>query len=164
MLAQTIKNRFPNIVLDALTTPIASSKADQVIVVKKQGVKDLLSVLRTDPEFQFNVLMDLSCVDYLHWEEKENRFEVIYNLFSLNKNQRLIVKALVPESDAVMDSVASIWPAANWHEREVWDMFGIRFEGHPGLKRILMYEEFQGHPLRKDYPYNRRQPLIGPLN
>ena len=70
----------------------------------------------------------------------------------------------VPEKDTVVDSVTPIWPAANWYEREVWDMFGVSFGGHPNLKRILMYEEFKGHALRKDYPYNKRQPLIGPMN
>ncbi len=164
MLAQTIKNRLPNIVLAAGTIPEASAKADQMIIVKKNGIKDLMLLLKNDADFQFDLLMDLSCVDYLHWEEKENRFEVLYNLYSLSKNQRLIVKVQLPETDPVLESVTSVWPAANWYEREVWDMYGIRFNGHPNLKRILMYEEFQGHPLRKDYPYNRRQPLIGPLN
>ena len=68
------------------------------------------------------------------------------------------------EDDAKVDSITSLWGGANWLEREVWDMFGVEFEGHPDLKRILMYEEFEGHPLRKDYPVKKRQPLIGPVN
>ena len=68
------------------------------------------------------------------------------------------------ETDAAADSLASLWPGADWLEREVWDMFGVDFRGHPDLKRILMYEGFDGHPLRKDYPVNKRQPLIGPTN
>lgn len=135
-----------------------------MIVIRKEGIKDIATVLKNDPNYQFNVLMDLTAVDYLHWEEKEDRFEVIYNLFSVPKNIRLFIKALVKEEEAEIDSVASIWPAADWFEREVWDMFGIRFKGHPNLKRILMYEEFTGHALRKDYPYNKRQPLVGPVN
>lgn len=164
MLAQSIKNRLPNIVISAGVMPEGAPNGDQMIVVKKEGVPDLMSVLRNDADFQFDLLMDLSCVDYLHWEEKENRFEIIYNLFSLKKNHRLIVKVPLNETDPAVPSVTAIWPAANWYEREVWDMFGVRFNGHPNLKRILMYEEFQGHALRKDYPYNRRQPLVGPLN
>jgi NADH-quinone oxidoreductase subunit C len=70
----------------------------------------------------------------------------------------------VAETEAQVDSLTALWPAADWLEREVWDMFGIRFAGHPHLKRILLYAEFQGHPLRKDYPVNKRQPLIGPVN
>lgn len=74
------------------------------------------------------------------------------------------VKVRIDGKDAVVPSATKLWAVANWFEREVWDMFGIRFDGHPDLKRILMYEEFAGHPLRKDYPYNKRQPLIGPKN
>ncbi len=158
-LAEKVKSKFPNLVQEALV-----SHGDQIVVIRKDAIKSLVSSLKTDPDFQFNLLTDLTAVDYLHWEEKEIRFEVIYNLFSLIKNHRLFIKARVPETDPTIDSVASLWPAANWYEREIWDMFGIRFKGHPDLKRILMYEGFDGHPLRKDYPYNKRQPLIGPVN
>ena len=92
------------------------------------------------------------------------RFEVVYHFFSLPLKHRLRVKVPVEESDCELDSLTSLWASANWFEREVWDMFGIRFRGHPDLKRILMYAEFQGYPLRKDYPVNKRQPLIGPVN
>ncbi len=158
-LAEQIKSRFPNLVLEAV-----ENRGDQVIVIKKEGIKNIAATLKNDPVFGFNMLMDLAAVDYLHWEEKAFRFEVIYNLFSLLKNQRLFIKALVKETEPEIDSVAAVWPAADWYEREVWDMFGIRFKGHPNLKRILMYEEFKGHPLKKDYPYNKRQPLVGPVN
>ena len=158
-LAEQVKNKFPNIVTEALI-----DKGDEVIRVKREGIKDLFLHLKNDPDFAFNMLMDIFSVDYLHWEEREIRFEVNYNLFSLSKNHRLFVKVLVPELNPELDSVSSIWPAANWYEREVWDMMGIVFKGHPNLKRILMYESFEGHPLRKDYPHNRRQPIIGPVN
>ena len=158
-LAVLVQSKFPNLVLSALT-----DKGDEGVCVRKEGLKGLAASLKSSPEFQFDMLMDIFAVDYLHWEEKEIRFEVIYNLFSLAKNHRLFIKARVPETDPTIDSVAPLWPAANWHEREVWDMFGIRFKEHPDLKRILMYEGFEGHPLRKDYPYNKRQPLIGPVN
>ena len=94
----------------------------------------------------------------------ETRFAVVYHFFSVTHKHRLRVVVPADEAAAEVDSVASLWPAANWLEREVWDMFGIRFRGHPGLKRILMYEGFEGHPLRKDYPVKKRQPLIGPVN
>ena len=158
-LAEQIKSKFPNLVLDAFV-----NKGDQMIIIKKEAIRDVSAVLKSDPSFQFNVLMDLTAVDYLHWEEKEFRFEVIYNLYSLTKNRRLFIKALVKENEPEIDSVVSLWPSANWFEREVWDMFGIHFKGHPNLKRILMYEEFKGHALRKDYPVNKRQPLVGPAN
>ena len=90
------------------------------------------------------------------------RFEVVYHLYSVAHNHRVRVKVPVEQDDPVVPTATGLWPIANWLEREVWDMFGIRFEGHPDLRRLLMYEEFEGHPLRKDYPINRRQPLIGP--
>ena len=158
-LSESIKQKFPNLVVEAL-----QDKGDEVIAVKKEAVKALCKALRDDENFQFNMLMDLFAVDYLFWEEKENRFEVVYNLHSLAKNHRLFIRVPVPETGASVDSVTTVWPAANWFEREVWDMFGVLFKGHPDLKRILMYEGFSGHPLRKDYPYNKRQPIIGPMN
>jgi len=103
----------------------------------------------------------------------QGRFAVTYHFYSLEHKHRL--RLVVPVEEAAraagptgcageLDSVTSLWAGADWLEREVWDMFGIRFQGHPNLKRILMYKEFEGHPLRKDYPVNRRQPLIGPVN
>jgi NADH-quinone oxidoreductase subunit C len=94
------------------------------------------------------------------------RFAVVYHFFSHSHPHKHRLRVVVPleEDDAEVDSLTSLWGGANWLEREVWDMYGIRFKGHPNLKRILMYEEFEGHPLRKDYPVNRRQPLIGPQN
>jgi NADH-quinone oxidoreductase subunit C len=95
------------------------------------------------------------------------RFVVVYHFFSLPLKHRLRLEVPVGEVDEAepeVDSLSSLWAAADWLEREVWDMFGIRFRGHPNLKRILMYDEFVGHPLRKDYPVNKRQPLIGPVN
>ena len=100
-------------------------------------------------------------------KEGPARFVVVCHLFSLPLKHRLRVEVPVEvgeEADAPVDSLTSVWASADWLEREVWDMFGIRFRGHPNLKRILMYKEFVGHPLRKDYPVNRRQPLIGPVN
>ena len=92
------------------------------------------------------------------------RFEVVYHFYSSSENHRLRVKVPMASSDLQVDSVTGLWKSADWFEREVWDMFGVNFRGHPNLRRILMYEPFNGHPLRKDYPVRRRQPLIGPLN
>jgi NADH-quinone oxidoreductase subunit C len=94
----------------------------------------------------------------------EYRFEVVYHFYSSANNRRLRVKVPLSSADPVLDSLTGLWASANWFEREVWDMFGVKFTGHPNLKRILMYEEFNGHPLRKDYPVRKRQPLIGPVN
>ncbi|MGY8849041.1 MAG: NADH-quinone oxidoreductase subunit C, partial [Burkholderiales bacterium] len=91
-------------------------------------------------------------------------FEIVYHFYSLKHNSRLRIKAPVSENDCTIDSVSSLWKTANWYEREVWDLYGIKFNEHPDMRRILLYEEFKGHPLRKDYPINKRQPLIGPLN
>ncbi len=98
---------------------------------------------------QFVRLADLTAVDY---HPREPRFEVIYHLHSIGKNQRLRLKCRVPEADAEVDSITSVWRSANWHEREVFDLFGIVFRGHPNLRRIMLPEDWEGHPLRKDYP------------
>ena len=139
-------------------------RGDEMVVVRREALLEIVRFLKEDPEMDFNILMDLSAVDYLSFGETKPRFEVVYHLYSLRKNHRLRLKVPVEEKDPTIPTLTGIWPAADWYEREVWDMFGIRFLGHPNLKRILMYEEFVGHPLRKDYPVNQRQPLIGPRN
>ena len=94
----------------------------------------------------------------------EYRFEVVYHFYSTMYNHRVRLKVPLTAAEPVVDSLTGLWAGTNWFEREVWDMFGVKFTGHPDLRRILMYEEFKGHPLRKDYPVRKRQPLIGPLN
>ena len=158
-LAEQVKTKFPNLV-----TEIADLRGEPLAYIRREEIRAVASALKTDPQMQFDLLMDLFGLDFLHWEEKALRFEVVYSLYSSVKNHRLFLKVSVPEKDPEVDTVAFVWPAADWYEREVWDMFGIRFKGHPNLKRILMYEEFRGHALRKDYAYNLRQPLIGPMN
>ena len=158
-LGQQVKTAYPNLVAEALVL-----NGSETVIVKPEGIKPLALSLRDSANFKFEMLMELFVVDYLHWEEKEKRFEVVYNLFSLTKNHRLFVKVPLAESAPELESVVSVWPAADWYEREAWDMFGIVFKGHPNLKRILMYEGFKGHALRKDYRYNLRQPIIGPVN
>jgi NADH-quinone oxidoreductase subunit C len=141
-------------------------RGDHTVVVDRAALRDVLALCRDAGTLAFDVLMDLTAVDYLKFPGREDgpRFEVVYHLYSLAHNHRLRVKVRVDEDDASVPTAVTLWPIANWFEREVWDMFGIRFEGHPDLRRLLMYEEFVGHPLRKDYPINRRQPLIGPAH
>jgi NADH-quinone oxidoreductase subunit C len=134
---------------------------DDTAVIQPDALVAIATFLKTDPELDYNYLMDLSAVDCLHLGTP-HRFEVIYHFFALSKKQRVRVKVPAPAENPQVDSLVSVWPIADWFEREVWDMFGIKFKGHPNLKRILMYEEFQGHPLRKDYPIQKRQPLVGP--
>jgi len=139
-------------------------RGDATAVVERDALLAVLAHCRDDVALAFDILMDLTAVDYLKFPGREDgpRFEVVYHLYSLAHNHRLRLKVRMDEDDPNVPSAVALWPIANWLEREVWDMFGVRFEGHPDLRRLLMYEEFVGHPLRKDYPITRRQPLIGP--
>jgi NADH-quinone oxidoreductase subunit C len=136
-----------------------SRLGEDTATLKPGALARVARFLKQDPQLRFDFLMDLTAVD--HWKRKP-RFELVYHLYSRSKNVRLRLKAPLGGSSPEAPSVTPLWPAANWYEREVFDMFGIRFRGHPDLRRILMYEEFQGHPLRKDYPIDKRQPLVGP--
>jgi NADH-quinone oxidoreductase subunit C len=140
-------------------TPVAAghTRGQAAVSVPREGIVTTLRALRDDPELRLDVLVDVTAVDFLG---RSPRFEVVYMLRSHPHGHRLRVKAGVPAEDPSIDSTAALWPAANWVEREVWDLFGIRFVGHPDLRRILMYESFEGHPLRKDYPLQHRQPLV----
>ena len=134
---------------------------DATAAVAADRLVETMRFLRDDSALAFDMLTDLCAVDYL---PRSPRFEVVYHLYSVAKNHRLRVKVRVGAEAPSVPSVVSLWPSANWMEREVWDLYGIRFEGHPDLRRILLYDEFEGHPLRKDYPKERRQPLVGPRN
>jgi len=109
------------------------------------------------PALLMNMFIDLTCVDRL---PREPRFDVVLHLYSIEKKHRVRLLAGLPGTSPSVASVASLWPGANWFEREAFDMYGVVFEGHPDLRRILMYPEFQGYPLRKDYPKEKRQPLV----
>ena len=172
-------------------------RGQETVVIGRDGLLEIARFLKDDLSMQFDVLMDVTCVDYLKfgkslasrpalatpsplpyymnpkpsaetWDrlvsDDDYRFDVVYHVYSTAHNHRLRVRVPVGLADPTVVSLTSLWACANWFEREVWDLFGIRFAGHPNLKRILMYEPFQGHPLRKDYPTRRRQPLIGPVN
>ncbi len=119
------------------------------IYVRREAIREACSLLRDDPELQFNFLSDVTCVD---WFPSEPRFELIYHLFSIPTKRRVRLKVQLGANEPAIESVTSVWPAANFFEREVFDLFGIRFDGHPYLRRIMMPENWEGHPLRKDYP------------
>ena len=129
---------------------------DETLLVRREGLLEVMNILKD--EFHFEMLMDLSVVDFLG---QQPRFEVVYHLNSLSHNVRLRVKVPLQEGEEV-DSVTPLWQIANWLEREAWDMFGVKFTNHPDLRRLLMYDEFVGHPLTKDYPINKRQPIVKP--
>src|SRR5262249_3267523 len=140
-----------------------SSHGDHAFVIRRDGAHRVLKALRDDPVLQFDMLMDLGGSDRsrLPPRGRIERFEVAYNLYSVGNGWRLRVCVPVPEADPRTPSVRDVWKAADWAERECWDMFGIRFDGHPNLKRILCHHEFVGHPLRKDYDRTRGQWLTG---
>ena len=188
-LIEPVRQRFPDAVAGSHTY-----RGDATVVLRSAFLVDVARFLRDDPALQMNYLMDLTAVDYSAFGKKPtpaffpssgvsvrtspeipdedpwpgppgtSRFAVVYHFYSMAHKHRLRLVVPVEEADAVVDSLCSLWPGANWLEREVWDMFGIAFRGHPDLKRILMYDEFEGHPLRKDYPVKKRQPLIGRID
>ncbi len=120
------------------------------IWIKRDFISEACKFLRDHPELRYNLLADVTCVD---WFPSEPRFEVVYHLASLpRKGVRLRLKVRLAGDDTRISSVISVWPSCNFFEREVFDLFGIQFEGHPFLKRIMMPEDWKGHPLRKDYP------------
>ena len=158
-ILQRLRDRFAGAVVET-----HDHRGDHTAIVDRGALPEVLRWCRDEAELRFDVLMDLTAVDYLKYPGREDgpRFEVVYHLFSVGHNHRLRIKVRVDEDDAQVPTAVDLWPIANWLEREVWDMFGVRFAGHPDPRRLLMYEEFVGHALRKDYPINRRQPLIGP--
>jgi NADH-quinone oxidoreductase subunit C len=132
----------------------------EVIELDRSDILKAVSFLKASRGF--DVLMDLTAVDYLKYQSapKAARFELVYYLMAMATRQRVRIKVAVPDTDPVAPSLTPLYGNANWLEREVWDMYGIRFTGHPDLKRILMYEEFSGHPLRKDYALMHQQPRV----
>jgi NADH-quinone oxidoreductase subunit C len=103
-------------------------------------------------ELGFDLLVDVTCVDYLHYRDAKDRFGLVYQLANAETNERITVRTFVNDPEPTVPTVVTLWEGANWLEREVWDLFGIRFEGHPDLRRIVLPDEFNAHPLRKDYP------------
>jgi NADH-quinone oxidoreductase subunit C len=144
-IVEALRERFPEEVRE-----VSEFRGQVSVIVRRDRIKEMLEFLHGTGEICFNHLQDLCGVDYLG--KKEPRFEVVYHLYSIRHRNALRVRAEVPEDDPSIESVVAIWAGANWHERECYDLFGITFAGHPDLRRVLMPEDWEGHPLRKDYP------------
>lgn len=150
-----LKTRFGTSILET-----HSDFGDDTAVVEPSQWKAVCQYLREEPTLDFDLPVDLCGVDY---PTRMPRMEVVMHLYSIAKRHRIRLKARVGDEEmqgAELDSVTSVWTGMNWLEREVWDMSGVRFKGHPDLRRILMYPEFEGHPLQKTYPADRTQPLV----
>lgn len=144
-IAEKVKGQFPEEVVEI------TNFRDQVsVIVKKGKILNICRYLHNDPSLFFDHLQDLCGADY--HGKKDPRFEVVYNLYSIKYHHKIRIRAQVPDNGPSIQSVTPIWAGANWHERECYDMFGIVFKGHPDHRRILLPEDWEGHPLRKDYP------------
>lgn len=144
LVIEKIKNQFPNYQIEF------SEYLDELCLkINKENIVEICSFLKNDDDLQFLLCEDITAVD---WATRKNRFTVVYHIFSLKNKFRLKIKADVEESDCSIDSVTSVWRAANWQERECYDMYGIIFKNHPDLRRMYMPEEFEYYPLRKDFP------------
>ena len=158
-----LKQKFGDAVLET-----HSRHGDDTAVVKPEQILPMCQFLKNDEELDFKLLESVTAVDRLLLPEASPRFEIVYHLYSLTKNKRVRLKARVDEAapgkNPELDSVVSVWRTANWWERLIWDMYGVKFRAHPNLKRLYMYEEFVGYPLRKDYPLKGRQPLVEERN
>jgi NADH-quinone oxidoreductase subunit C len=154
-LIALVKKNFPDAVLES-----HSQLGDDTLVLQPNRWKEVCAFLRDHQQSAMNMLTDLTAVDY---PDRDPRFEVVAHLYSLDRGHRLRVKARVGDRDGEtveIDSLTDLWASANWLERECFDMLGVTFVGHPDLRRILLYPEFEGHPLRKDYPAEKIQPLL----
>lgn len=147
-IAKMIEEKFAGQVLGTTT------HAGQVgVSVRKETIKEICLYLRDESSLKMDHLADLTAVDFSRYPgDTGPRFEVVYNLISTVYRHRIRLKARVPDEDPRIESVSSIWQTANWHERETYDLMGIKFDNHPDLRRILMPEDWEGHPLRKEYP------------
>jgi NADH-quinone oxidoreductase subunit C len=158
MSAKVVK-KLQSVLGDAILETSSFRGDEEVRVALKDWVR-VAQVLRDDPELAMNHWVDLTAVDWPEREmEGQPRFDVLFSVRSYEKKHRIRVKAYVLDGEDV-PTLMTVWAGANWAEREVFDMFGIRFAGHRDLRRILMYDEFVGYPLRKDYPIDRVQPLV----
>jgi NADH-quinone oxidoreductase subunit C len=137
-------------------TDIVEAFGEVTLVVPRESIAEVCAHMKTAPGFEFNMLSDVTGVD--RGPEEEPRFEVNYHLFSTTKLHRLRLKVLLNDEDTHVPTVTAVWRTANWHERETFDMFGVIFDGHPDLRRILLPDDWQGHALRKDFPLRGYEP------
>jgi NADH-quinone oxidoreductase subunit C len=147
MTIDTLRQAFASI-------GVSEFRGQTRVVVPRKELFDLLRMLKE--RLGFDMLVDVTCVDYLYSRDAKDRFGLVYLLANTQTNERITVRSFVNDSDATVASAVPLWEGANWMEREVWDMFGIRFDGHPDLRRILLPETFEAFPLRKDYPLQGR--------
>ncbi len=150
--------RFPDVEFaSGPLMPRGNKENEQLCVrVPPDRLLDVMHFLYEDERCRFEQLCDLTCIDYLNFPKARDRYGVIYSLLSISKGHRLWVKCFVNDVKPEVPSVTNIWWGADWLEREVYDMFGVKFAGHPDLRRILTWEGFKAHPLRKDYPLQGR--------
>jgi NADH-quinone oxidoreductase subunit C len=154
-LIELVKKHFPDAVVAS-----HSQLGDDTLVLKPESWKAVARFLKDDPASDMDMLTDLTAVDF---PDRDPRFEVVAHFYSLGHGHRLRLKARVGDREGEtveIDTLTDLWGSANWLERECYDMFGVQFLGHPDLRRILTYPEFVGHPLRKDYPADKIQPLL----
>ena len=133
----------------AAVTAAKLDRGQLIVWLDRTALREACLMLKQSPALEYNAIADITCID---WFPREPRFEVVYQLFSTSKKKYLRLKVKLQGEDPNIDSLTSIWPGANFFEREVWDLFGVRFDRHPNLTRIMMPDNWQGHPLRKDYP------------
>jgi len=150
-MLERLRAKFPDSILES-----DEFRGDLTVVVKREDIARVCRFLHDDADLSFNFLSDLTAVDR---SGREPRFDVIYHLYSLDKNHRMRLKVRADE-DQPVPSLTSIWSNVNWFEREVFDMFGIEFDGHPDLRRILMPDDWVGHPLRKDFPLAKEEVMF----
>lgn len=143
-ILQKLQSRFP----DSIEAS-NEFRGDLTVQVRKQDIVSVGRFLKDDPDLAFDLVIDVCGVDMYR---PAGRFEVIYNIYSLKNKEYVRLKVLVDEDDPVVDTVSGVWPGANWHERETFDMYGVKFAGHPDLRRMYMPEEYEHYPLRKDFP------------
>lgn len=158
---EQVKARFGDAVVAS-----GSDFGDDWVEVRPDVIEQVAQFLKHDPACDMKMLVDVTGVDWAHYDKARplalddaRRFSVVYHYYSLTLHHRLRVKTFVGGAEPTVPSICGVYRTANWWERLVWDFYGVRFTGHPELKRILTYEEFKGHPLRKDYPIHLRQPL-----
>ena len=144
LIPQKIKENLTNVNFEQ-----SEYRGELTLNFDKKDIVKVCSFLKKDPDLEFLLCEDITAID---WAKRKNRFTVVYHIFSLKNKFRLRLKADVDEEECSIDSVSSVWKTANWQEREVYDMYGITFNNHPDLRRMYMPEEFEHHPLRKDFP------------
>jgi len=156
-MAQIVLDRLKEHFKGGEILETGSQHGNEWVRVQRDAWQAVAQFLRDDAVTAMDMFTDLTAVDRF---VREPRFDVVLHLYSLTKKHRVRLYAGVPEHDCIVDTLCAVWPGANWFEREAYDLYGVRFRGHPDLRRILMYPEFVGHPLRKDYPKEKRQPLV----